>query len=274
MPSILIQSDTDTRDALIAELWELGTTGVIENSDTVQAFFKDGSTLAQVAGRLSYPVLEIKTETDPANPPAPFPNRDPIYAGRRFFIASSSINDPAPPGRTRLVIDAADAFGSGSHESTQLVIQALEDHLPANATVLDIGCGSGILSAVAQELGAAQVFACDTHIGVFRSARKHSPDSYFFAGSVDALAPSVADVVMINIGAGIIDLLADELHRVIKPTGLLILAGFTSDRIPARIYPERVSQLNDWLCWLCRPQNIDRKHLPQKTLQPFPAQWW
>ncbi|MBV9222853.1 MAG: 50S ribosomal protein L11 methyltransferase [Acidobacteriaceae bacterium] len=275
MPSILIQSETNTREALITELWEHGTTGIIENSGTVQAFFESDSQLAQIASQLSYPVLEVNAEDDLARTLDLPSHRDPIYAGQRFFIVSSRINDPTPPGRTRLVIDAADAFGSGSHESTQLVIQALEDHLPANSIVLDVGCGSGILSAVAQELGASQVFACDTHLGVFHSARKHSPNSYFFAGSIDALTPSIADVIMINIGASVIDLLTDELYRVAKPGSLLILAGFTSDRIPARIHPEQVLQLNDWLCWLCHPQNIDRnQHPPLRTLQPFPAQWW
>jgi len=249
--------------------------GIIENSGTVQAFFESDSQLAQIASQLSYPVLEVNAEADLARTLDLPSHRDPIYAGQRFFIVSSRINDPTPPGRTRLVIDAADAFGSGSHESTQLVIQALEDHLPANSIVLDVGCGSGILSAVAQELGASQVFACDTHLGVFHSARKHSPNSYFFAGSIDALTPSIADVIMINIGASVIDLLTDELYRVAKPGSLLILAGFTSDRIPARIHPEQVLQLNDWLCWLCHPQNIDRnQHPPLRILQPFPAQWW
>lgn len=275
MPSILIQSESNTREALITELWEYGTTGIIENLDTVQAFFESDSPLARIANQLSCPVLEVSAGTDPARASELPSNRDPIYAGQHFFIVSSSMTNPTPPGRTRLVIDAADAFGSGSHESTQLVIQALEEHLPENSTVLDIGCGSGILSAVAQKLGASQVFACDTHIGVFHSAQRHSPNSHFFAGSLDAFAPFTADVAMINIGAGIIDLLTDEIYRVAKPGSLLILAGFTSDRTPTRIHPEKVLQLNGWLCWLSHPHNIDRsQHPPQGTLQPFPAQWW
>lgn len=275
MPSILIQSEINTRETLITELWEYGTTGIIENSGTVQAFFESDSPLVQIADQLSCPVLEINTETNPARVSELPSSQDPVYAGQRFFIVSSSMINPTPPGRTRLIIDAADAFGSGSHESTQLVIQALEEHLPGNSTVLDIGCGSGILSAVAQELGASQVFACDTHIGVFHSAPKHSPNSCFFAGSIDALAPSIADVVMMNIGAGIIDLLSDEIYRVAKPKSLLILSGFTGDRAPTRICPEKVLQLNDWLCWLSHPHNIDRSQHPvQGTLQPFPVQWW
>ena len=110
-------------------------------------------------------------------------------------------------------------------------------------------------------------------MGALYSARKNSPASSVFAGSIDALAPSCADVAIVNISASTIDRLTDELHRVVKPTGLLILAGFTTDRTLAKVHPEKVFQLNDWLCWLCRPENLERNHALQ-TLQPFPGQWW
>jgi ribosomal protein L11 methyltransferase len=227
-----------------------------------------------VVAQLSCPVLEVRHQPDLGGHLGICRDRDPIYAGKRFFIVSSGMDSLTPPGRTRLIIDAADAFGSGGHESTQLVIQVLEDYLPPNATVLDVGCGSGILSAVAQKLGAAEVFACDIHTGSLNCARTHSPESYFFGGSVDALAPAIVDVAIVNIGASVIDLLADELYRITKQTGLLLLAGFMKDRTPARVRPEKVFQLNDWLCWLCRPEHINLSHRPQGTLQPFPEQWW
>jgi ribosomal protein L11 methyltransferase len=272
--SILIQSEINTREALIVELWECGTAGIIENPGTVQAFFESEATLSLAVAQLSCPVLDIGHEPNRDGLPDACQARDPIYAGKRFFIVSSGMDDPTPPGRIRLIIEAVDAFGSGSHESTQIVIEVLEDYLPPHVAVLDVGCGSGILSAVVQKLGASQVFGCDTHTGALQCARMHSPESHFFGGSVDALAPAIADVVIVNIGASIIDLLTDELYRVIRPNGLLLLAGFTKDRTPARVRPERVFQLGDWLCWLCRPEHIDLSHQPQGALQPFPAQWW
>ncbi len=265
----------DTRDALVADLWAYGTTGIIENWDTVQAFFNDDAEISHIVSQLPYPVLQMQHEADLATPSALPQNNDPIYAGQHFFIVSSWMDQPTPLGRRRLTIDANNAFGSGNHESTQLVIQALERCLQPGVTVLDIGCGSGILSAVAQELGAGQVFACDTHIGALGSARRHSESSHFFAGSIDSITHSLADVAIVNISARIIDLLADELRRVSKPGGLIVLAGFTNDHTPTKISPEKVFQLNDWVCWLCWPEIINRStHQPQAALQPFPEQWW
>jgi ribosomal protein L11 methylase PrmA len=265
----------DTRDALVAELWECGTIGIIENPDTVQAFFDTDADISHIASQLPYPVLQVQHEIDLITPSTLPQNRDPIYVGQRFFIVSSWMNHPTPPDRRRLVIDANDAFGSGNHESTQLVIQALEKYLQSGATVFDVGCGSGILAAVALELGAGQVFACDTHIGSLVSARQQSGNSRLFAGSIDAVAHSVADVVIVNISARIIDLLAGELLRVTKPRGLVILAGFTNGRTPVEIYPEDILQLNSWVCWICRPEGIKvGRHRSHTTLQPFPEQWW
>ncbi len=174
------------REALVAKLRECGTAGIIETTDAVQAFFSSDFNVSSIVSQLSEPVLEITCKVDWVKVPNTFRNHDPIYAGRQFFIVSSGSDNPTPCGRHRLTIDANDAFGSGSHESTQLAVEALENFLFPGATVLDVGCGSGILSAVAQKLGAGGVFACDTHIGSLHSARRHSANSHFFAGSVDS----------------------------------------------------------------------------------------
>lgn len=275
MRSVLIQSDVQTREILIAELWEAGTTGIIENESTVRAFFDTDTKLAHALNQFSHLSLEVTDETTSLEMPVPAENADPIYAGQKFFIVSSWINSPTPPGRYRLTIDANNAFGSGSHESTQLVIQALEEFLTPGSVVLDVGCGSGILSEVAHRLGAGSVFACDTHLGALDSARQHSTTSYFFAGSIDALKESMADVVIVNISATVIDLLAAELHRVTKPGRMLILAGFIGNRPPTAISPEKTFYLNGWSCWLCRPEDIRISDAQRPlALQPFPEQWW
>lgn len=65
------------------------------------------------------------------------------------------------PGDIMIEIDPGTAFGTGSHETTKLCIEQLEKYLTGTETVLDVGCGSGILSIIAAKLGAAQVFGVD-----------------------------------------------------------------------------------------------------------------
>ena len=91
-------------------------------------------------------------------------NYHPLHIGRHIFIRPLWVDAPGEPGDIVIALDPGMAFGTGTHPSTQLVLEAAEDLLenwPA-AKVLDLGCGSGILSIEAAKLGAAHVLALDT----------------------------------------------------------------------------------------------------------------
>src|SRR6185312_13839152 len=96
-----------------------------------------------------------------------------------FFVVPSMSDVPAPDGRIRLEIDATTAFGTGRHESTQAVMEALETLPLENAAVLDVGCGSGILSLAASALGAARVLSCDVHPDAIRTAAVYLSGTLF-----------------------------------------------------------------------------------------------
>ena len=82
--------------------------------------------------------------------------------GRRWWVDPlPEAPSPAPDGRLRLVVEPRTAFGSGSHESTRLVLEELEDRPPTGRSVLDVGTGSGILALAAERLGAATVVGFD-----------------------------------------------------------------------------------------------------------------
>ncbi len=140
--------------------------------------------------------------------------------------------------------------------------------------VIDVGCGSGVLSEVARQLGAAGIIACDTHEDAIAAARETCSEAASFLGSIDALEPSVADLVLANISAKVVDMLAADLVRVTKPDGLLLLSGFIQDRPPERFQPEIVLERNGWLCWVCRPKLVSADAQETGTVQPFEAQWW
>ena len=268
MWSIFIPATPETQDSLIAALWEQGTTGIIEELSGLRAFFEDATDPAQLA----FLKGEFRRESD--RPQASFAREDwdPILIGERFFISPPWVQAAAPPGRFRLNIDAATAFGTGRHETTQLCIEALEKHLHPGAVVLDIGCGSGILSAAARLLNAGPIFSCDIHEDAMQAARQHVP-SPLFLGSADAIRPALGDVVLANISARIVDHIAADLKRILAPEGLLILSGFIVGNPPKHFRPIEESVQGDWLCWLCRRDGIH-----PAAAEPDPNQhsqeWW
>jgi ribosomal protein L11 methyltransferase len=267
MWSILIPSNPDDQDMLIAALWEQGTSGIIEELIGLRAFFDDAIDPAH----LQFLKGEFRRESEEPKASFALENWDPILIGERFFIAPPWVNPALPCGRLRLNIDAASAFGTGRHETTQLCLQALEKHLKPGACVLDIGCGSGILSAAAHLLNAGPIFGCDIHEDAMQSARLHV-QSPLFLGSVDAVRPAIADLVLANISARILDHIAADLKRILRPAGLLILSGFIADNPPKHFHPVEETIQGDWLCWICRRDDIR----PAAVIDPnsHSQDWW
>ncbi len=247
---------------MLFELWEKGTTGVIEEPDGWRAFFENEID-RQAISCLS-PDSEIRIEEPEPVQPAP-QECDPILVGERFYIAPPGYTELAPTTRLRLEIDAVNAFGTGRHETTQLCLEALERYMRPEFTVVDVGCGSGILSCAARLLGARQVFSCD----IQNDALAHAD----FQGSADALASRCAELVVANITAAVVDLLAFELQRIAKPGGLIVVSGFIRENPPRCFVPAAVLSKDDWLCWICRPEDVTPLPQPPEGLS-HRADWW
>src|SRR5688572_5417221 len=219
MFSLEIECDPDERDFLIAELWERGSAGIVELTPTlVRAFFEEYAGRDVLLGLYPGSTLRVEEQRDWVES-----SRDlmqPMEAGERFFLVPQWRNDPAPPGRFRIVVNPGMAFGTGVHETTRLCIEALEDFLQPGMTVLDVGTGSGILAQVARRLGAGLTIACDTDPIVVEIAGEG------FVGSVDAVAPASCELVVANISPEAIGAIARDLFRVLRPSGVLLASGF------------------------------------------------
>jgi ribosomal protein L11 methyltransferase len=204
--------------------------------------------------QLCYPKAEFRRES---TGPTVFAreNWDPIFIGERFMIAPPWVDTPVPAGRFRLTIDAATAFGTGRHETTQLCLEALERNLKTSTAVVDIGCGSGILCAAAQLLGARTIFGCDIHEDAIEAAGQHTRVPLFL-GSADAVCTAASDLVLANISARVLDHIAADLKRILKPAGLVILSGFLRENPPKLFEPSQETQQGEWLCWVCRRDDI------------------
>src|SRR6185312_9391276 len=156
MFSLEIESDADTRDLLIADLWEQGSCGIAEpEGHMVRAFFEDSAERDALIARYPGAAIRIEEERDWVQSARDL--LQPMEVGARFFLVPEWRNDPAPPGRFRVTVNPGMAFGTGVHETTRLCIEALEDFVLPGSAVLDVGTGSGILARAAALLGAAPV---------------------------------------------------------------------------------------------------------------------
>lgn len=157
----------------------------------------------------------------------------PRRAGRRVVLQPTWLDRQATLDHDDDVVvwlDPGRSFGSGSHPSTRLVLAILEERLPGGARVLDVGCGSGVLAVTACLLGAAEVVALDLDADAVSTTRANAARNAV-AASVQASTRAVADVegdfdmVVANIGAGVLCDLAPALWARVAPGGLLVLAG-------------------------------------------------
>lgn len=252
MVSILIAVADAEVDFVIADLLDSGTLGCMEESGGVRAYFADRGHVAAL--NLRYPIAEIRDESEAAG--APLVAAEPVMAGQRFLIVPPGAELDAGSDRLRLEVEAGAAFGSGRHESTQLMLGSLERIMHPKMIVADIGCGSGILSQAALLLGADQVVACDID-PVFLSAAPAVLRSRVFVGSADAIRTGSIDLVLANISAKVIDLIAYDLNRIARPDAWIVLAGFIRDRVPSQFTPVEAAEQGDWLCWLCRRGQLE-----------------
>jgi ribosomal protein L11 methyltransferase len=169
----------------------------------------------------------------------------PVEAGR-FFVYGSHDADRVPPGRVALLIEAAMAFGTGHHGTTQGCLRAL-DRLAARGwragTVADVGCGTAVLAMAAAKLWPdATVFASDNDpLAVEVAAANLGPNG--LAGRVRCLeaagfghpelvASAPFDLVLANILKGPLIALAAEMSDSIRPGGIAILSGLLTGQAP------------------------------------------
>ncbi len=273
MWSILFHPELEERDALIAELWENGTSGLIEEINGLRAFFEDSIPLESVHSSSNVPVTGFRHEGEAESFHFSREHWDPVLIGQHFFVTPPWYRGDVPDGRFHLCIETTSAFGTGRHESTQLALEALETYLSPGDTVLDVGCGSGILSAAATLLGAGAVYSCDIHPDAISAARRQI-QTPIFTGSADAVRTRLADIVIANISAAVLDRIAFDLSRVAKPQGIVIVAGFVSENVPRRHKPEKVMERDGWRCWICRPEDIDRSRNDEIDPNFHPNEWW
>lgn len=169
----------------------------------------------------------------------------PLNVGQRLRILPAWLDAPAD-GRLPIRIDPGMAFGTGTHPTTQLALALLEKYLRPGAPLIDVGCGSGILSIAALKLGASQALGVDVEPSAIRSARENAvlnqiPDEKFLLapGSVTEILSGQmpfrqAPLVLANILAPILLKLFEQgLADLLMEEGILILSGIMDSHVAA-----------------------------------------
>ena len=150
----------------------------------------------------------------------------PIKAGNRIWIVPTWHAAPEP-GAVNLILDPGAAFGTGSHPTTRLCLAWLERHVRAGDTVLDYGCGSGILGIAALRLGAASAIGVDIDPLALESASYNAVRNGVALNVVSAeqSIPGVARLTVANILANPLRMLAPLLSAHTAAGGLIALSG-------------------------------------------------
>lgn len=191
----------------------------------------------------------------------------PIQVGERIWIIPSWHSaDPDLPvadaardgeGVVRIQLDPGLAFGTGSHPTTHLCLEWLAHELPRGATVLDYGCGSGILAIAAAMLGAGRIDAVDIDAQAVQATRDNAAVNavQVHAWLPDDFGAGQFDVVVANILSNPLKVLAPMLANRVAPGGHLVLSGVLerqAGEVAAAYAPWL--QLNVWQArdgWVC-----------------------
>ena len=147
---------------------------------------------------------------------------------RHWTVVPAWLADDADHHDPRaLVLDPGRSFGAGSHQSTQLALDAMVDLPLASASVLDMGCGSGILSIAAARLGAAEVVPVDIDPEALAATDLNaaSTGAAAVASAVEHAPERAFDVVLANMLLADVEPLADDLCARVRAGGLLVTTG-------------------------------------------------
>jgi ribosomal protein L11 methyltransferase len=179
---------------------------------------------ASGAEALAPPVLDTLDDTDWVRETQR--QFEPIRAGKRLWIVPTWHAAP-DKSALNLVMDPGAAFGTGSHPTTRLVLGWLEREVHGGESVLDYGCGSGILAIAALKLGAARATAVDIDPLALEAARHNASANHVALDVRSADAPLVqdADVTVANILANPLRMLAPLLASHTRPGGRIALSG-------------------------------------------------
>lgn len=189
----------------------------------------------------------------------------PTKIGNKIVIKPIWENYEVKEDEVVVELDPGMAFGTGTHETTRMCVEALEKYVTPNSTVFDIGTGSGILAIVAAKLKAEKAIGVDLDPVAVDSAKQNVGfnninNIEILHGNLMDVVDGKAEIVVANIIADVIMFLAEDVKKFIKPEGYFISSGIIKDRradvenklLQCGFKIEEVNVQGEWVCIVAR----------------------
>lgn len=233
--------------------WDFVDINVLEHKGkvaVVKAYFAEEDNIEEILGYVNEKLVELKEmgidlgeakvehekmyEEDWANTWKQY--YKPSKVGEKIVVKPIWEEYEQKEGELVVNLDPGMAFGTGTHETTRMCIQALEKYVKEESTVFDVGCGSGILAIAAAKLGAKLAVGVDLDpVAVESSIENVGYNNLnnieILHGNLVEVIDGKADIVVANILAEIICILTDDVKRVMKDGGVFITSGIIHDRV-------------------------------------------
>lgn len=242
-PFVHVDATSDEGDAIAGALWDAGARGIEERDATtlhrpdagagtitLVASFEDETSARAAAAALGARHARVEFVVGDAWRDGWKEFFRPLRIGWRLAIEPSWRTGERTAGDVVVTIDPGNAFGTGQHESTRLVLSEIEARMEPGARVLDVGCGSGILAIAALRLGAARALAIDVdgdavHATIENAARNGVADRLEAATTPVERVEGAYSLVVANVEEGALVALAPALIARVASGGLLVLSG-------------------------------------------------
>ena len=233
--------------------WDFADINVLEHKGkfaVVKAYFAEEDNIEEILGYVNEKLVELKEmgidlgeakvehekmyEEDWANTWKQY--YKPSKVGEKIVVKPIWEKYEQKEGELVVNLDPGMAFGTGTHETTRMCIQALEKYVKEESTVFDVGCGSGILAIAAAKLGAKLAVGVDLDpVAVESSIENVGYNNLnnieILHGNLVEVIDGKSDIVVANILAEIICILTDDVKRVMKDGGVFITSGIIHDRV-------------------------------------------
>ena len=208
----------------------------------------------------SWEIKELRTEVleDQDWERAWMKDFQPMKFGDNLWIYPSWSEMP-DDNSVKILLDPGLAFGTGTHPTTALCLEWLDQHPPQDKTVIDFGCGSGILAIAAAKLGAKEIHATDIDEQALIATQDNMQRNQIDAKRIltcmpENLAVQEADLVLANILSEPLITLSTQLISLLKPNGQIVLSGILQTQLDAvlaaysnELEDIEIKELKEWV---------------------------